>query len=65
MDPEVAARQLKKRRDQVARRHAGLADVPADVLDLHPALDLSLRQIEMELDWLDQKLAELERQVSA
>jgi len=57
--PELAAKQLAVRRDQVAQRHAELAGVPEEVRYLHPALDLGLRQVEVELDWLDTKLAEL------
>jgi len=33
--------------------------VPQEVLHLHPALDLSLKQVSLELDWLDAKLGEL------
>jgi DNA-binding PadR family transcriptional regulator len=64
LEPEAAAEQLKKRRDRVAVRRAGLADLPEDIRDLHPALDLGLRQVEVELQWLDAKLAELRRHSS-
>ena len=57
--PESAAKQLQVRRNQVARRYAELARVPEEVRYLHPALDLGLRQVEVELGWLDMKLAEL------
>jgi len=60
-DPAVAARQLQLRRDQVALRHTELANVPDDVRHLHPALDLGLRQVEVELGWLDAKLDELKK----
>jgi hypothetical protein len=35
------------------------------VRDLHPALDLSLRQAEVEIQWLDAKLVELREQAAA
>jgi DNA-binding PadR family transcriptional regulator len=63
--PAAAAEQLQKRRDCVAERHSGLANLPDDVLDLHPALDLNLRQAEVEIKWLDAKLAELREQAAA
>ena len=65
LEPAEAAEQLQKRRDRIAARHAELADMPDDVLRLHPALDLSLRHVEVELQWLDAKLAELRRQAAA
>ena len=61
VDPAAAARQLQLRRDQVALRHTELANVPDDVRHLHPALDLGLRQVEVELGWLDAKLDELQK----
>jgi DNA-binding PadR family transcriptional regulator len=65
IEPAAAAEQLQKRRDRVAERHVGLANLPGDALHLHPALDLNLRQVEVELQWLDAKLAELRRQTAA
>ena len=65
LEPVAAARQLQKRRDRVAVRHAGLVALPDDIRDLHPALDLGLRQVEVELQWLDAKLAELRQQAMA
>ena len=65
LEPAVAAKQLQKRRDRVAARYTELAGMPDDVRRLHPALDLSLRHVEVELNWLDAKLAELRRQVAA
>jgi DNA-binding PadR family transcriptional regulator len=59
LDPAAAAEQLQQRRDQVATREAELVNVPKEVLHLHPALDLSLRQAVVELEWLDEKLLEL------
>lgn len=59
VDPAAAAAQLQLRRDRVAARHDELRNVPQEVLHLHPALDLSLRQVSLELDWLDTKLHEL------
>ena len=61
LDPAAAADQLQVRRDQVAAREAELANVPDEVRDLHPALDLSLRQVVVELEWLDEKLRELRK----
>jgi DNA-binding PadR family transcriptional regulator len=57
--PDAAADKLQLRRDRVAARHAELASVPEEVRYLHPALDLGLRQVEVELGWLDTKLTEL------
>ncbi len=62
INPLVAAEKLQQRRDQVAARQAGLVDLPEDVLHLHPALDLGMQQISLELQWLDTKLAELRKQ---
>lgn len=64
-EPAAAAEQLQVRRDKVAQRHAALATVPDDVRYLHPALDLGLRQVEVELGWLDAKLDELRKQAIA
>ena len=63
--PAEAAEQLQKRRDRIAARHRELADMSDEVRRLHPALDLSLRHVEVELQWLDAKLAELRRQAAA
>ncbi len=38
-----------------------MANIPAEVRDLHPALDLGLRQVVVELEWLDDKLRELRK----
>jgi DNA-binding PadR family transcriptional regulator len=65
VDPAAAAMQLQKRRDRVAERHAELARLPDDVRYLHPALDLSLRQAEVEIEWLDAKLTELRDRAAA
>jgi hypothetical protein len=64
LEPGAAAKQLQTRRDKVAIRHAELANVPDDVRYLHPALDLGLRQVEVELDWLDSKLDELRKRTT-
>jgi DNA-binding PadR family transcriptional regulator len=61
LDPAAAADQLQVRRDKVAAREAELANVPEEVRDLHPALDLGLRQVVTELEWLDEKLRELRK----
>jgi DNA-binding PadR family transcriptional regulator len=65
LEPAAAAEQLQKRRDRVAVRHAELTNLSEEMRRLHPALDLSLRQVEVELEWLDVKLAELRRQAAA
>jgi len=65
LEPAVAAEQLQKRRDRIAERHDELASISDDVRHLHPALDLSLLQVEVELQWLDAKLAELRQQAAA
>jgi DNA-binding PadR family transcriptional regulator len=65
LEPGTAAEQLQKRRDRIAERHKELADLPDDVRRLHPALDLSLLHVEVELRWLDAKLAELRSQAAA
>jgi DNA-binding PadR family transcriptional regulator len=64
-DAAAAADQLQKRRDLVAARHAELANVPVEVLHLHPALDLGLKQITVELEWLDDKLLQLRKRVQS
>jgi DNA-binding PadR family transcriptional regulator len=61
LDPAAALDQLQLRRDRVAAREAVLANVPEEVRHLHPALDLGLRQVVVELEWLDQKLMELRK----
>ena len=61
LDPAAAADQLQQRRDKVSLRHSVLANVPEEVLHLHPALDLGLKQTMLELDWLDAKLHELRK----
>jgi DNA-binding PadR family transcriptional regulator len=65
VEPAAAAEQLQVRRDQIALRHAELANIPDDVRYLHPALDLGLRQVEVELAWLDDKLADLRKRAAA
>jgi DNA-binding PadR family transcriptional regulator len=65
LDPAAAADQLQLRRDKVAVRCELLANVPEEVLHLHPALDLGLKQITLELDWLDSKLHELRKRAVA
>jgi DNA-binding PadR family transcriptional regulator len=63
--PAEAAEQLQKRRDRIAARHVELSSMSEDMRRLHPALDLSLLHVEVELKWLDAKLAELRRQAAA
>jgi DNA-binding PadR family transcriptional regulator len=65
LEPAEAAGQLQKRRDSIVARYEELAILPADVRHLHPALDLGLQQLEVELKWLDNKLAELRQQAAA
>ena len=65
LDPAAAADQLQARRNQVADRVALLADMPVEVSDLHPALDLGLRLAQVELEWLDDKLLELRKRSQA
>lgn len=62
IEPEVAARQLQKRREQVAERCRVLEELPEDVRPLHPAMELGQLQAEVELAWLDQKIAELRKE---
>jgi len=59
LDPASAAEQLQQRRDRVAARYDELQHMPQEVLHLHPALDLSLKQVAVELAWLEAKLTEL------
>jgi len=65
VDPQAALNKLQLRRRRVADRCNRLRDVPPEVLGLHPALDLELRHVEAELQWIDdmtQRLGhELER----
>jgi DNA-binding PadR family transcriptional regulator len=63
--PAAAAKQLQIRLTLVAARHQELASIPDDVRDLHPALDLGLRQAEVELEWLHAKLKELKQRAQA
>ena len=65
LEPALAAKQLQKRRDRVAARQANLIDMPEDVRLLHPALDLGLRQVQVELEWLDDQLLKLREQVAS
>jgi len=65
VDPGAAAEQLAKRRDLIAKRHAQLDEMPGDMRRLHPAMDLSLRHAEVELQWLDEKLDELRQHATA
>ncbi len=62
VDPAQAAIQLEKRRESVKHRYTELQALPEDVLHLHPAMDLNLRLLEVELDWLDTKIKELHAQ---
>ena len=65
LEPSAAAAQLQIRRDRVVERHRGLANLSDDVRDLHPALDLSLRQAEVEIQWFEAKRVELREQAAA
>jgi len=65
LEPLAAAEQLQKRRDQVAARYNELVHAPAEVLHLHPALDLGLKQATLELEWLDGKLKELRKRAQS
>jgi DNA-binding PadR family transcriptional regulator len=65
VEPAAAAEQLQKRRNRVAARYTGLADLSDDMLVLHPALDLSIRQLDVELKWLDERIAELRKRAAA
>lgn len=61
--PEVAAEHLAIRREHVATRHSVLEGLPENVKAFLPALDLKLRITEVELEWLDTKLTELNAQL--
>ena len=65
VDPVAAAEQLEKRRDLIAARRAQLAEMPDDMRRLHPAMDLSLRHAEVELNWLGEKLDELRHRAAS
>jgi DNA-binding PadR family transcriptional regulator len=65
VDPAAAAEQLQLRRDKVTARYEQLENLPEDVLHLHPAFDLNLKQLMLELDWLDAKLQELRKRAVA
>ncbi len=64
LDPLQAARQLEKRRQSVLQRYEELKVVPEKVLYLHPAMDLGVRQLEVELEWLTQKLKQLHKRAT-
>jgi len=59
VDADLARSKLEKRKAKIAVRHARLVEAPADVLSLHPALDLELRHIEAELGWIEETLERL------
>jgi len=65
VDPSAAAVELEKRRRSVMLRYEALKALPEDVLHLHPAMDLNLKQLDVELEWLTAKLDELRSQASA
>ena len=60
IDPVLAGEQLQLRREQVAARETELTDMPEAVRHLHPALELNLRLVSVELEWLDEKINELQ-----
>ena len=64
VDPRRAAVELEKRRRSVMIRYEELKQLPEDVLHLHPAMDLNLKHLEVELEWLNAKLEELRSQAS-
>jgi DNA-binding PadR family transcriptional regulator len=64
VDPGRAAVELEKRRRSVLIRYEELKQLPEDVLHLHPAMDLNLKHLEVELEWLNAKLEELRSQAS-
>jgi DNA-binding PadR family transcriptional regulator len=64
VEPAAAAVELEKRCCSVMSRYEELKALPEDVLHLHPAMDLNLKQLEVELEWLTAKLEELRIQAS-
>jgi len=60
VEPGAAAEQLGKRRDKVATRFEFVKNVPNEVRELHPALDLEVLQLEVELNWLNKTIAALQ-----
>lgn len=64
VEPQAACAQLTRRRDRVHQRQERLRQVPAEVLELHPALDLELRHVATELRWIDDTLERLSLQLA-
>lgn len=63
--PEIAAERLQTRRAHVATRYDVLANLPSDVKNMLPALDLKLKVTEAELQWIDEKLAALSMPIAS
>lgn len=59
LEPHTAASLLKERKAQVEVRAKQLREIPDDVVELHPALDLMTEQCQLELRWLRKKISEL------
>jgi DNA-binding PadR family transcriptional regulator len=59
LEPRTAAALLKERKTQVELRAKQLREIPDNVLELHPALDLITEQCQLELRWLRKKINEL------
>jgi DNA-binding PadR family transcriptional regulator len=65
LEPELAFEQLTQRRTNVAARHRVLSNLPAEVKEMLPALDLKISITEAELDWLDEQLAAINNRVTS
>ncbi|MEE4185565.1 MAG: PadR family transcriptional regulator [Gammaproteobacteria bacterium] len=65
VDPEAACTRLAVRRERVREREERLRQVPEDVLRLHPALDLELRHVATELQWIDDTLERIGLELAA
>jgi DNA-binding PadR family transcriptional regulator len=65
VEPQAACAQLSRRRERVRQRQERLLQVPAEVLTLHPALDLELRHVATELQWIDDTLERINLELAS
>jgi len=56
LEPHIAASLLEERKAKVELRAKQLREIPDDVVELHPALDLMTEQCQLELRWLRKKI---------
>jgi len=64
VDPGVAAECLQLRLNKVQVRYQELLQAPKEVLYLHPALDLTLKQLTTEVEWLEEQIKTLKNKAT-